>query len=163
MKKLDRWILGLIIGVGGLLPWATGAGVKLYLQARGRPTLPWSAFLAPTAIIVEIPLTLWLASPYLLLAVVARATFRGGHVPFVAGMHPRQRRALVLLSLAGGCIATVATFATIFWEFDELYFITPIPVLYPAIGIVVGWIVGLVAIGAAVLLRKLGLRQPPAA
>jgi len=156
MRKLDRWILGLVVSVGALLPWATGAGVKLYLQAHGKPTLPWSSFVAPTALLLEIPLTLWLATPYLVLFVVARAVFRGKRVPFLKTTSCGERRAVVLLSLGLGSVCTVVTFKGIFWEFDPLYFVTPIPVALPAVGIVVGWAVGLVAVMVTAHLRRRG-------
>jgi len=156
MSRLDRWIVGLVVSVGALLPWATGAGVKLYLQAHGKPTLPWSSFVAPTDLLLEIPLTLWFASPYLVLAVVARAVFRGNSVPFLKTTSSGERRALVLLSLGLGSVCTVATFKSIFWEFDPLYFVTPIPVALPAVGIVVGWAVGLLAIMVAAHVRTRG-------
>jgi len=66
----------------------------------------------------------------------------------VVVMNLEQRRALVLLSLVGGSLCTVATFKEIFWQFDPLYFLTPVPVMGPAIGIVVGWTVGLVVVRA---------------
>jgi len=164
MNKLDRWILGLIVSLGVLLPWATGAGVKLYLQAHGRPTLPWSYFLSPTSILFEIPLTLWLASPYLVLALVARVAFRDGHVPFVGAMSAHQRRAVVLVSLGVGSVATVAMFRVIFWEGENFdYFLTPLPVALPAVGIVVGWTLGLAAVFMAAQFSKLRHRHPPAA
>jgi hypothetical protein len=160
MSKLDRWIVGLVVTVGALLPWATGAGVKLYLQAHGKPTLPWSSFVAPTDLLLEIPLTLWLASPYLVLAVVARTVFRGNSVPFLETTSCGERRVLVLLSLGLGSVCTVATFKSIFWEFDPLYLVTPIPVALPAVGIVVGWAVGLVAVMVAAHLRRRGHAHP---
>jgi len=162
MSKLDRSIVGLILGVGALLPWATGAGVKLYLQAHGKPTLPWSSFLTPTDLLLEIPLTLWFASPYLVLAVVARAVFRGHRVPFVKTIGSGERRALVLLSLGLGSVCTVATFKGIFWEFDPLYFVTPIPVALPAVGIVLGWAVGLVAVVVTAHVRRRSHAPPRA-
>jgi len=162
MSKLDRWIVGLVVSVGALLPWATGAGVKLYLQAHGKPTLPWSSFVAPTDLLLEIPLTLWFASPYLVLALVARALFRGKSVPFLKTTSSGGRRAVVLLSLGLGSVGTVATFKSIFWEFDPLYLVTPIPVALPAVGIVVGWAVGLVAIMVAAHVRRRGHAHPRA-
>lgn len=35
------WVFWLIAVPGWVFPWATGAGVTLYLQAQGRPTIPW--------------------------------------------------------------------------------------------------------------------------
>jgi hypothetical protein len=156
MSKLDRWILGLVASVGALLPWATGAGVKLYLQAHGKPTLPWSAFVAPTDLLLEIPLTLWFASPYLVLAFVARAVFRDKRVPFLTTTSSGERRALVLLSLGLGSVCTIVTFKGIFWAFDPLYFVTPIPIALPTVGIVVGWAVGLVVLMVTAHVRRRG-------
>jgi len=159
MTKLDRWLLGVIIGIGALLPWATGAGVKLYLQAIGRPTLPWSYFLAPESLLSELPLTAWLATPYLALALLARSVLRGDHVPFTGGLGQRERRALVLTSLLAGAACTVGTFIVIFWEFDPLYFFTPFPITGPALGLGIGWALGLAAVRAVAWSRERNERR----
>ncbi len=41
-SRVDRVIVVMTIGTGLLLPWGVGVGVKLYLQALGRPTWPGS-------------------------------------------------------------------------------------------------------------------------
>ena len=128
--------------------------MKLYLQAIGRPTLPWSYFLAPESLVRELPLTAWLASPYLALALLARSVLRGDRVPFTGGLSQWERRALVMASLLAGALGTVLTFIVIFWEFDPLYFFTPFPVTGPALGLGIGWALGLAAVRAVTWSRE---------
>ena len=65
-----RWgLAALFTCTGLLLPWATGLGVKAYLDAQGAPTLPLEGFLDPASVVVELVLTLlaW-GFPFVLVA-----------------------------------------------------------------------------------------------
>lgn len=163
MSRADRWIIGVIISLGALLPWATGAGVKLYLQAHDQPSLPWSRFLSAKAILVEIPLTLFYAGPFLILALVARAAFRGTGLPFVGTMSARQRRATVLASFGVGAFFSFMMWGNVWWDFDPLLLATPLVFLVPTTGMAIGWTIGLAAVLMVALWRKLRQRHSPRA
>jgi hypothetical protein len=148
--KLIFWLIS--IGTGLILPWSVGIGVKLYLQAIGKPTVPWSYFLSPGSILLGLPLSLWFASPFIGLA------FFGRHLlsaPSFIGTTYWERLIILLCGLLAGAIGTVRTFLCVFWEFDPLYLIlVPHPVFYLPY-IVVGVFGGIVITKLyVILLRK---------
>ncbi len=136
-----RWGLALLFtATGVLLPWATGLGVKLYLDSLGRPTLPLAGFLDPTSIAVELLLTLgaW-AFPFLLLASAVVVPWRVG---FPVDSDSRNSLLPIWLAYTCGALATVPVFAGVFWEFDSMMLLVPVGlVLVPpmALGYFIGW------------------------
>lgn len=68
-RKAVFWI---IITVGFALPWLTGIGVKLYLDALGRPTIEWHDAISFDSLIFIIPATIWWGAGYIILAFLAR-------------------------------------------------------------------------------------------
>jgi len=125
---------------GVLIPWATGLGVKLYLDAQGRPTLPLSGFLDPASIAIEIVLTLmaW-AFPFVLLASAVVVPWRVG---FRADSPLPESLLPIWLAYLAGVLAAIPVFASVFWEFDTLMLLMPIGlVLLPpmALGYFAGW------------------------
>jgi len=135
-----------------ILPWSVGIGVKLYLQAIGKPTVPWSYFLSPGSLLLELPLTIWLSSPFIGLAFLGRHLLSA---PSFMGTTYRERLIILLCGLLVGAIGTVRTFLGVFWEFDPLYFfLVPLPVFYLPY-IVAGLVGGIVIIKMyVILLRK---------
>lgn len=52
-----------MLAISLLLPWATGAAVKIYLDARGLPTYPWVYYVKPwTLAVFVIPSSLYWSS-----------------------------------------------------------------------------------------------------
>ncbi len=139
-RRAFAWSVGLS---GYLAPWATGVAVKGYLDALGRPTYPWRAFLHPRTVAAELLLALYMAAPMVLLALLspwlAEQTAR-------VGLHTRAAQRLPLRYAAwGGVAATCWIYLPIFWEFDAMVLLWPWCVYtLPAmvLGAVVGWAAG---------------------
>ncbi len=137
----DGWgVAALFVATGVALPWLTGLGVKIYLDARGRPTLPVSDFLNPEALPVLLvqTLALW-AFPFLVLASAAALPWRVGF-----GGDPLGRASMLplWLSYAAGVASGVVLFIGVFWQFDAITLIVPLGMyLVPpmAIGYAIGW------------------------
>lgn len=140
-KEHHGYIFWGIIVIGAILPWIVGITVKLYLDAHGKPTLPWSYFINFGSLIFLIPVSVWFAIPYIILAYVARNLLAK---PFW-GLESYVARLLFIGGgLVGGCIGTVMKFIEVFWEFDPLFFVIPLWVYYiphMLIGLFVGFLV----------------------
>jgi len=136
-----HWFLATFFTMTGvLLPWGTGLGVKTYLDAQGRPTLPLEGFVDPASLAVEFLLTLgaW-ASPYLLLASAVVIPWRIG---FSADNPSRDSLLPIWLAYSFGVAATIPVFVAVFWEFDSMMLLVPVGlVLLPpmALGYLLGW------------------------
>ncbi len=117
-NRADSLIVWVIAGAGVLLPWATAAGVKVYLQELGRPTWPWSTFAAyaPWGPLLSVIY----AAPFYGLALVARS-WSLGRIRWLASASPLQRRLVVLLTLVGGAAGMVRVFVDVFWVFDPIF------------------------------------------
>ena len=73
MLRISRnTVFWIIISVGLSLPWLTGIGVKLYLDAHGSPTMQWSSFLGFSSLVFEIFASIWWGVGYIVLAFLAR-------------------------------------------------------------------------------------------
>jgi hypothetical protein len=134
------WLAALFTVTGVLIPWVAGLGVKLYLDAQGRPTLPLSGFLDPASIAIEIVLTLtaW-AFPFVVLASAVAVPWRVG---FPADSPLRESLLPIWLAYLAGVLAAIPVFASVFWEFDTLMLLMPVGlVLLPpmALGYFAGW------------------------
>jgi hypothetical protein len=125
IEKKTATRIGWIIGVTGTLaPWIVGLGVKIYLDAVGRPTLPVASFLEPLVLPVLVIATMAMWSfPFLVLALVARFWLLVREKP--AGSF-RRRLWLVWLTYGFGIAVVVPVFVSVFWEFDTLYLFVPI-------------------------------------
>jgi hypothetical protein len=140
--KADRFIFWEIIVIGTLLPWIVGIGVKLYLDAHGKPTIPWSYFLTIGSIIVLIPVSVWWGLSYIILASVATRLLSK---PFW-GLDSRMARLIFFLGgFLAGCAGLVVGFTDVFREFDPLFMIVPMwYVSFPHMigGLLLGFILG---------------------
>jgi hypothetical protein len=127
-----------------MLPWIVGVTVKLYLDAQGKPTIPWSYFVSGGGLILLIPVSIWWAFPFIALAFAGRSLLRK---PFW-GLELYSARILFMSGgLIGGCIGAVRSFTDIFWEFDPVYLIVPIWLFYiphMLIGLLLGFVVATV-------------------
>ena len=121
------YIFWVIIAIGAILPWIVGIAVKLYLDTHGKPTLPWSYFIDFGTFIFLIPLSVWFAIPYIILAYVARNRLTK---PFWGLESYGARLIFISGGLVGGCIGTVMIFINVFWEFNFLFFLIPIWIYY---------------------------------
>jgi hypothetical protein len=149
--KTTKRIFWFMIAVGMILPWCVGIWVKLYLQAAGKPTVPWSYFLSPGSILLEIPLTIWFASPFIALAFLSRYVLSTPSFPYVLYW---ERLLMLVCGVIWGSVGMVKTFLEVFWEFDLLYFIlVPLPAFYVD-DILIGLFGGCAIAAISVLLRK---------
>lgn len=126
-SRIDRAIVWLTAGAGLLLPWATAAGVKIYLQGQGKPTWPWLTFaqLAPVGLF----LSAIYAAPFYALALLGRY-WALGRIRWLARASALQRRLVLVLTVAGGAVGMVRVFIDVFWVFDpEVLFYVPLIVV----------------------------------
>lgn len=155
-SRVDRAIVVMVVSTGLLLPWAVGVGVKLYLQALGRPTWPWSdisvyaIYFGPFASVIA-------AAPLIILAILYRE-WTVGSLGRLSRATPLQGRLVVLFAFAGCVAGMVRVFIDVFWEFDPLvlWFIPGIVVMY------LPWMAGGLVVGAllAVLAGFVERRSP---
>jgi hypothetical protein len=131
-----------MIATGMALPWLVGVGVKLYLSALGKPTIPWSYFINAGSILLLIPFTIWFSLSYILLAYIARIVLAKP----VFGLESITGRLIFILGgFAGGLIGTVKTFIDVFWVFEFLYFLAPLwafNIPYMLAGALAGYVLG---------------------
>ncbi len=144
-----KWVFWVIVISGLTLPWAVGAGVKLYLDAQGLPTWPWWFFLNPARFVLELTLTLFFASPFIALAFLARYLLS---VP-LWGTRYWERLAVIMCALVGGVIGTVRTFLSVFMQFQPWNLLAPLPLFYVD-DMLRGLVVGCIIAGIGVLIRR---------
>ncbi len=141
-NRVDRVIIVAVAAVGVLLPWAVALGVKVYLQALGKPTWPWSdigayaIFFGPLATPIA-------AAPLLALAILYRR-WAIGALPRLSRATPLQARLVLIGGFAGGAAGMVHVFVGLFWEFDPmiLWFMPE------AVALCLPWLAGGLAAGA---------------
>lgn len=141
-SRVDRIIVVMVVGTGLLLPWVVGVGVKLYLQALGKPTWPWSdisayaIYFGPFASVIA-------AAPLIILAILYRR-WTVGNLGCFTRATPLQGRLVVLFAFAGCVAGMVRVFIDMFWEFDPLvlWFIPRVVVMY------LPWMGGGLVVGA---------------
>jgi hypothetical protein len=140
-SRVDRVIVAAMPVTGLLLLWVVAAGVKLHLQAQGRPTWPWSAF--ATYAVFGLFASAIAAAPLTALAVFYRSWIVGG-VTSLSGASPLQRRLVVLSGFAGCVAGMVRVFVDVFWEFDPVavFFIAEIVAMF------LPWMAGGLVVGA---------------
>jgi hypothetical protein len=124
LGNLDSWLLRCVLIAGLLIPWATGIGVKLYLDSRGEPTWDLSYFLYPAIMALELWATFWFALPSLLLAWFGSKLFSPAD-PWFASLAPWERRMIILSSGVTGSVASVHVFLDVFWNFHPINFLLP--------------------------------------
>lgn len=133
------WI---IAAAGAVVPWLSGAAVKVFLDMTGQPTWPWSAFLSPMQLVFLLPITLWISLPFF---VLAYAAYRLLPREF-AGLATRRSRQLFFLGgLVLGVVGAATVFIDMFWlfSFEELLlpvFVRYLPFMLAGLGI--GYVAG---------------------
>ncbi len=146
--RTDRAIVVTLVSTGLLLPLAVGIGVKLYLQGRGIPTVPWenigayALYFGPLDSVIA-------AAPLILLAVLYRH-WTIGKLRWFSRATSLQGRLVVLSGFAGCVAGMVREFVGVFWEFDALIlWVMPLVVAkylpWMAAGLVVGGLLAVVA------------------
>ncbi|MDH4109250.1 MAG: hypothetical protein OEW35_13105 [Gammaproteobacteria bacterium] len=131
------------IAIAGIaLPWCIGTGVKLYLDAQGKPTWDWLYFLHPGTLLAEIWATAWLAAPSLLLALFAALMFCG-RIEILRRFDRIEMTLVVLPSATWGGYASALVFIEMFRVFHPVAFLLPFfyTVLYAGyylLGLLVG-------------------------
>jgi hypothetical protein len=151
MKRFEKKIFWCITAFGLALPWIIGTGVKLYLEIQSKPTWPWAFFFQPHIFIMSLICTVWFATPYIGLALLAwfilsrRSFFRTGYL---------ERLIIILGGFLCGSVAAVKIFLSVFWEFDPIIFLAvSLPASY-ATYMLIGLLGGSVVATVMVLLRK---------
>lgn len=102
------WLFWLIAVPGLVLPWATAAGVKIYLQAKGRPTVSWGAFVDPGSLLLLAPFTIFWAIPHIALG-LAETPILQGQIAFLNWATNLERILILVFAFAGGTVSAVYT------------------------------------------------------
>lgn len=153
------WIFWLIAVPGLVLPWVIAAGVKVYLQAQGRPTVPWEYFVDPRSLLFLIPLTIFWATPHIALGLAATSILQG-RITFLHWATPLERVFILSTAFVCGTVGLVVVFISVFWEFNPLFFFVPLPVFYGlfmALGYLIGCVIAKVSAGIRRYNKKRGL------
>lgn len=141
-----------IVATGVLVPWLSGAGVKMYLDMIGAPTWPWSAFLSPLQLVFLLPATAWISLPFFILAYAAYKLLPR---EFAGLVTPQSRRLFFGGGLLLGAAGAVKVFVGMFWLFDFAELLMPVWIGYlPHL---------LVGLGLGYLAGRLAGHGPPAA
>lgn len=133
-----------IIGTGAVLPWAIGLAVREHLLHQGKPVLPLHYFIggSPIEFLFFLAMTAYLASPFLILAFLARVWLVAGPTTSTDTLSYRRRLAGIVGGFLGTCIGTVILYIWVWWEFDPLFLLLPLPLL-PLVGTAGGLPLGL--------------------
>lgn len=151
VRRGGRWLIGAGALLAVLVPWLTGAAVKLWLQAHAQPTLPWGMFLNLRGLPQMVMLGALFGAPLCWTAWLADRILRRGADP----ARRRQWESATLGALAATVGAVTLSSVTMFWAFEPMaFFIAPsfwlawLPVA--VVGAGVGWAVG----GSGMRMRK---------
>ena len=148
--KLSRYLFWIIIIIGIMLPWIVASGVKIYADAHGAATYPWSYFLSPLRIITLAPAAAWVAAPYFVFAFITIIIIRK---PFAGLVTYIERFLMLLAGLAGGVIYSVIEYIDQFSPFDSYHFAMSVASIwyFTAQYILLGCIIGYLLV---ILLRR---------
>jgi hypothetical protein len=156
-RRTVRLLFWTLLAVSLLLPWGTGAAVKIYLDAHGQPTYPWVYYANPwTLAVFIIPSSIFWSSPLLALVAGWRLTARIDH--FLATSFA-DRTITALGGFLLGAVGAIRLYVPLFSDIEN----SPIPagrlpLLY------MPWVlVGLILGGALALIRARTRVQRPRA
>lgn len=146
-----------IVGTGALLPWAVGVVLGLAPGAPGQASRAWSSLLDPARLPAEVVLTIWLASPHVLLAVGAWVLLSR---PALAGARRWERMAPVVGGYVWGSIAALTLFVEVFRQFHPMVFLAPLPLWYAG-DVLIGTAAGFLVAAGAIVARSTLLAGRP--
>lgn len=148
-----RLVVWAMLAVSLLLPWGTGAAVKIYLDALGQPTYPWVYYINPwTLAVFVVPSTLYWSSPLLALLAAWRFTARPERIFSTT----RCDRLIVLVGgFTLGAVGAVRLYVPLFWDIENSTVPAGrLPLLY------LPWILVGLILGAMAVLIGHRIRQP---
>ena len=118
-----------------LTPWLVGFAIKAYLMTQAAPTVPIKYFIG-----FALPLSVWWAIPFIVLAFVARISLNKRAL----SKKDRDSRLTVILVAHGfGLFGMEMVFREVFIVWDVVWVILPVQLAYGAaiiVGAVVGWL-----------------------
>ena len=118
-----------------LTPWVVGLAIKMNLMSQGKPMVPIKYFVG-----MALPLSVWWALPFIVLAFVARISLNKRGLTKVG----RDSRLTVTLVAHGfGLIGMIKVFWEIFIVWDPVWVFLPVQIAYGAaiiVGAAVGWL-----------------------
>jgi hypothetical protein len=130
-------------GIGLVVPWLSGLAVKLWLQSRGLPTYPYSAFLEEAWLCIVA--SVLFAVPLMVFGVFAQRVLA---TRSCCGLTTQRARNCLIAGVLLGTVASMTRlFIDLFWEFDfqSLFFAPLLWIGYldgAAVGALAGWVVG---------------------
>lgn len=148
-----RFVFWAMLAVSLLLPWGTGAAVKLYLDAQGVPTYAWIYYVNPwTVAVFVIPSSLYWSSPLLALLAAWRLTARTDRLLATTRV---DRLIIVVGGFILGAVGAVRLYIPLFWDIENSTIPAGrLPLLY------LPWILVGLILGAALVLIRHRTRWP---
>jgi hypothetical protein len=156
-QRLDgsfvRLVFWALLAIALLLPWGTGAAVKIYLDAHGQPTYPWVHYVNPwTLAVFVIPSSLYWSSPLLALLAAWRLTARSDRL---FATTRADRLIIVSGGFILGAVGAVRLYVPLFWDIENSTIPAGrLPLLY------LPWILVGLILGVTLVLIRHRARQP---
>jgi hypothetical protein len=111
-----------LLSVSLVLPWGTGAAVKIYLDALGQPTYPWVYYANPwTLAVFIIPSSIFWSSPLLAVLAVWRLSARSDRL---LAMTLADRTIIAIGGFLAGAVGAIRLYVPLFRDIEN----SPIPV-----------------------------------
>lgn len=144
VRRVTRWM----VGIGLVLVWIVGAGVKVIMDSMGKPTRPWSDFTGRSLsdLLSKLPelggYTLLAGAPFLLLAFTGKRYLAervaGGVDAFTFGNYTK----VVLCAYVGALLPAIYLYGCVWWAADEVGLLVLIFPLVLALGAGFGYFAG---------------------
>ncbi|MEP1469825.1 MAG: hypothetical protein ABJK25_02530 [Halieaceae bacterium] len=135
VEKSATKVFWVIIISSMLTPWIVGLAIKMSLMTQGQPTVPLKYFIT-----MALPLSVWWASPFLVLAVVALISLSK---PGLTKTSKDSRLTVIFAAHGFGLIGMVVVFREVFIVWDPVWVFLPVQLSYGAaiiVGSAIGWL-----------------------
>ncbi|MGD8699450.1 MAG: hypothetical protein PVJ43_09180 [Gemmatimonadales bacterium] len=146
-SRTVRLVFWTLLVLALLLPWGTGAVVKVYLDATGHPTYPWVYYANPwTLAVFIIPSSIYWSSPLLALVAVWRLTARRDRL---LATTLADRTIIALGGFLLGVVGAIRLYVALFRDIEH----SPIPVSRLPL-LYLPWVTAGLILGSAVALIR---------
>ena len=116
-RRTIRLVFWTLLAVALLLPWGTGAAVKIYLDVHGQSTYPWLYYVNPwTLTVYVIPSSLFWSSP--LIALVGAWRLAAG-IDRLLATTPADRLIILVSGFLLGAIGATRLYLLLFWDLES--------------------------------------------
>jgi hypothetical protein len=134
-------IFWLIAAPGLIMPGSIGIGLKVYLQSKGYPTVPWEYILHPGQLLVFIVFAILWGIPHMALGIITTNILRDESTSLRWATR-FEKRLILACAFIFGTASLVTIFFEVFRVFDPNYLFVPLQIFYVipmAVGALVGY------------------------